>query len=96
MTTPNNLNTDPLVLSEGGNLSNGNGHVEHASGNGTANGPTVGEHAVNAKNSLVNCKVRDALRIWETRYPSGACRAAANLQNQSYRTVPTHAIRNTL
>ncbi|OAG12413.1 uncharacterized protein CC84DRAFT_1183079 [Paraphaeosphaeria sporulosa] len=56
MTTPNNLNTDPLVLTnEGNNFSNSN--VAQPNGNGSASGPTVSEHAVNAKNSLLNCKL---------------------------------------
>lgn len=56
MTTPNNLNTEPLVLSEENSHSSVNGSTQPLNGN--ANGPTVGEHTVNAKNSLLNCKVR--------------------------------------
>lgn len=52
MTTPNNLNTNPLVLSEENNSSNS--HFEQANGNGNASGQTVTNHAVNAKNSLLN------------------------------------------
>lgn len=57
MTAPNNLNTDPLVLNDDSTLSNG--HVE-ANGSSNANGQSVADHAVNAKNSLLNCEVRDA------------------------------------
>ena len=91
MTTPNNLNTDPVVLNDV-NVSHGNGNAQFATGNGSASGPTVQEHAVNAKNSLINCEVRRA-ESWNS-IPLRACRAAANQQNQSYRTVPTHVTRN--
>ena len=53
MTTPNNLNTEPLVLNED------HTHADsHINGNGTANGQSVADHAINAKDSLLNCKVR--------------------------------------
>ncbi|KAF1967067.1 cell lysis protein-like protein [Bimuria novae-zelandiae CBS 107.79] len=57
MTTPNNLNTNPLVLSED-NSHNGRWHETSANGNANANanGSSMGEHAVNAKNSLLKCK----------------------------------------
>ncbi|KAF9741123.1 hypothetical protein PMIN06_008338 [Paraphaeosphaeria minitans] len=53
MTTPNNLNTDPLVLTNDGDNFN-NAHVAQPNGNGSASAPTVSEQAVNAKNSLLN------------------------------------------
>lgn len=78
MTTPNNLNTDPLVLNE----SNG---TAHTTGNGSASGSTVQEHAVNAKNSLLNCEVRDAPDLG-TRYPSGL--AELQLTNKTSLIAP--------
>lgn len=74
MTAPNNLNTDPLVLNDGNHFTNGNGngkaHAQQTNGNRSASGTTVSEHAVNAKNSLVNCEVRDA-PSWEFETPPG-------------------------
>jgi ABC-type multidrug transport system fused ATPase/permease subunit len=59
MSIPNNINTDPLVLSEGdshdaynGSAQQANGNAQHVNGN--ANGQSVTDHAVNAKNSLLN------------------------------------------
>ncbi|KAK3210253.1 hypothetical protein GRF29_44g2132858 [Pseudopithomyces chartarum] len=55
MSIPNNINTDPLVLSEGHSHDAYNGSAQHVNGN--ANGQSVTDHAVNAKNSLLNCKL---------------------------------------
>lgn len=93
MSIPNNINTDPLVLSEGHSHDAYNGSAHHVNGN--ANGQSVTDHAVNAKNSLLNCKVRGRPLASGNLVPLRTCRAAANLQNQSYRTLPTHATHNT-
>lgn len=69
MTTLNNINTDPLVLSEDNGHAVSNGSAQQANGN--ANPQSVADHAVNAKNSLLNCKVRGRLLAFGTLYPSG-------------------------
>ena len=100
MSIPNNINTDPLVLSEDSHDAY-NGSAQHVNGNtqqvnGNANGQSVTDHAVNAKNSLLNCEVRGRPLASGNLVPLRTCRAAANLQNQSYRTLPAHATHNTL
>lgn len=65
MSSLNNINTDPLVLNEESNHPNGSAQQ--------ANGQSVGEHAINAKDSLLNCKVRG-------RFPRDAPPGLAELQ----------------
>jgi len=52
MSSPNNLNTDPLVLSTAEHANGNTSHQSNGNGNGSAN--SAAEHAVKAKDSLLS------------------------------------------